>query len=165
MAEAYSLLYYYISILPFLYIHRTCNLQSIHYCADIIHKSKDLLVHSVQLDDICKQFDLSTDDIDKEVTDEDILKIYPQLEKWKKVGAHLGLTYVDIIDIEQRAKPIQETAHLDGTYYAKPDEELMRLYMLQEWKGKGDETATYRVLLKALLKCNCTGSAIQVSCK
>ena len=99
--------------------------------------------------ELCKRFELSNEDIDKEVSDEHILEIYPQLEKWKRVAAHLGLTQADVQAIEGRARP---------------DEELMRLYMLQEWKAKKkfDGTVTYHILLKALIKCNCTESATQV---
>ena len=99
--------------------------------------------------ELCKRFELSDDDINKEVSDDHILEIYPQLEKWKRVAAHLGLTQADVQAIEGRARP---------------DEELMRLYMLQEWKAKKkfDGTVTYQVLLKALIKCNCAESATQV---
>ena len=99
--------------------------------------------------EICRRFELNNDDIDKEVSDEHILEIYPQLEKWKRVAAHLGLTQADVQAIEGRARP---------------DEELMRLYMLQEWKAKKqfDGTVTYHILLKALIKCNCSESATQV---
>ena len=101
--------------------------------------------------ELCKRFELSDEDIDKEVSDDHILKIYPQLEKWKRVAAHLGLTQADVQAIESGAKP---------------DEELMRLYMLQEWKKKKrlDGKATYQVLLEALIECSCSESAIQV-CK
>ena len=66
------------------------------------------------------------------------------------MAAHLGLTQADVQAIESGARP---------------DEELMRLYMLQEWKRKKrlDGKATYQVLLKALTKCNCSESALQVS--
>ena len=106
---------------------------------------------SSQLVELCKRFELSNDDINKEVSDEHILKVYPQLEKWKRVAAHLGLTQADVQAIESGARP---------------DEELMRLYMLQEWKAKKrlDGKATYQVLLEALIECNCSESAIQV-CK
>ena len=83
------------------------------------------------------------------MSDEVIFDIYPNLEKWKRVGAHLGLTHQDIVDISCNAWP---------------DEELMRLYMLQEWKRK-ESPATYQILLNALLACNCHGFAMQVDCK
>ena len=104
-----------------------------------------------QLVALCTKFGLSNDDIDKEICDDHILKIYPQLEKWRRVAVHLGLTRADVQAVENGAKP---------------DEELMRLYLLQEWKRKKrlDGTATYQVLLKALIECNCSESAIRV-CK
>ena len=104
---------------------------------------------SPQLDELCNRFELSDDDIDKEVNDKHIRKIYSQLEKWKRVAAHLDLAQKDVEAIESRARP---------------DEELMRLYMLQEWKTKNkiNETATYQVLLEALLECSCSNSAVKV---
>ena len=44
--------------------------------------------------------------------------------------------------------------------------EMMRLYTLQKWKDKGtlDETATYRVLLEALLLSGNEGTVLEV-CK
>ena len=47
------------------------------------------------------------------------------------------------------------------------DVELKRLYTLQKWRSKGIVTGTavtYRVLIEALLKCECSNSAIAV-CK
>ena len=113
------------------------------------HTKKDHHGHSSQLVELCKRYKLSDDDINEEVSDKHILEIYPQLEKWKRVAAHLGLTQADVQAIESGARP---------------DEELMRLYMLQEWKAKKrlDGKATYQVLLEALIKCNCSESAIQV---
>ena len=104
-----------------------------------------------QMVELCTKFQLSNDNIDKEVSDEHILEIYPQLGKWKRVAAHLGLTQADVIAVESMARP---------------DQELMRLYMLQEWKRKKRlvGTATYQVLLKVLIKCDCSESAIEV-CK
>ena len=99
--------------------------------------------------ELCSRFNLSDDDIKKEVSDDYLLQIYPQLEKWKRVAAHLGLTRADVEAIESSARP---------------DEELMRLYMLQEWKRKKmlDGTASYQKLLEALISCSCSNSAVQV---
>ena len=104
---------------------------------------------SPQLVKLCSRFKLSDDDIKKEVSDEHILKIYRQLEKWRQVAAHLDLTQADVEAIEGRARS---------------DEELMRLYMLQKWKEKKtlDGTASYQVLLEALISCTCSKSAVQV---
>ena len=115
----------------------------------IPHTEGDQHAHSSQLVELCKRFQLSNDNIDKEVSDRHILKIYPQLKNWRRVAAHLGLTQADVQAIEG---------------VARPDEELMRLYMLQEWKRKKrlDRTVTYQVLLEALIECGCSESAIQV---
>ena len=101
------------------------------------------------LEELCGE--LGNQDTEREVSDYHIFQIYPHLEKWKRVAAHLGLTQADVQAIEGRARP---------------DEELMRLYMLQEWKAKKKfyATATYEFLLKALIECNCTKSVTQV-CK
>ena len=116
----------------------------------IPHTGRNQHAYSSQLVELCKRFRLSSyDDIDKEVSSSHILKIYTQLEKWSQVAAHLGLTQADIQAIEGDAKS---------------DKELMRLYMLQEWKRKKrfDGTVTYQVLLEALMKCGCSESANQV---
>ena len=113
------------------------------------HTKRDHHPQSSQLVELCKRFRLSNEDIDKEVSDKHILKIYPQLEKWKRVAAHLGLTQADVQAIESNARP---------------DEELMRLYMLQKWKMKKklNGTDTYQILLKALIECKCSESALQL---
>ena len=110
------------------------------------HTQRDHHGQSSQLVELCKRFELSNEDIGKEVSDDHILEIYPELVKWRLVAAHLK---VDVQTVETQAKG---------------DEELMRLYTLQEWKKKKmlDGTATYQVLLNVLVKCKCSESAIQV---
>ena len=105
-----------------------------------------------QLEVLRRQFSLTMDDIDKEVSNDDILEIYHQLEKWEEVAVHLGLTPAEIEVIEGKAMR---------------DVELKRFHMLQKWKNKGIAAGTavsYRVLIQALLKCECSSSAIFV-CK
>ena len=99
--------------------------------------------------DLCKQFKLTSDDIDKEVNDEHIRKIYPLLENWNRLAVHLGLTRAEFQAIQSAAWP---------------DEELVKLRILQEWKRekKMEEKAKYQILLEALIKCNCLDSAVQV---
>ena len=111
---------------------------------------KDHHLRPLQLVELCKRFELCSDKIEREVSNEHLLEIYPQLANWKQVAAHLGLTQADVQAIESGARP---------------DEKLnMRLCILQEWKSKKmlDGTATYRVLLNAFIKCNCSASAIRV---
>ena len=101
------------------------------------------------LEDLLKKTGLFNTEIDQEINDDHILEIYPNLEKWERVSAHLGLKQADITAIKQDAVN---------------DTELMRLYALRKWKSmsvlKG--TDTFRVLLKALLKCGCTEIALEV---
>ena len=119
------------------------------FVSGVIGKPNSIL--SSQLSDLCKQFGLTSDDIDKEVSDEHILECDFQLEEWELVAAYLGLTRADIQAIE----------HPD-----EPDEEEMRLYILQKWKTKKSHgAAAYHVLLKALIKCECKESAEQLCSK
>ena len=112
------------------------------------HTQKDRHGQSSELVQLCERYELSNDNIDKEVSDEHILEIYPQLEKWRLVAIHLDLIQRDVWQsIESRAKG---------------NEELMRLYMLQEWKRMNNGAATYQVLLEVLTRCKCSKSAIQV---
>ena len=116
---------------------------SLLYIAGLMKKSHP--DQSPQLVDLCKQSGLTSDDIDKEVSDEHILEFYPLLKRWKLVAAHLGLMQEDI------------------RYFHITEEELKRLYMLQDWKRiKRHGIATYKVLLEALIKCKCSESAEQV---
>ena len=123
---------------------------ALQYPSSSAHTQRDHHGQSSQLVELCKRFGLSNDSIDKEISDDHILEIYPQLEKWRLVAAHLGLTKTDV-------QAIVSQASLEG-------EELMRLYMLQEWKAKKtlDGAATYQVLLEALIKCGCSKSATHV---
>ena len=63
------------------------------------------------------------------------------------MAIHLGLSRADIEVIEGKAVR---------------NVELKRFYMLQKWKSKGivaGTAVTYRVLIQALLKCECLSSA------
>ena len=130
-----------------------------HLVSYIVVKFSVFLSLYFRVDDACSRFDtfcskfgLTSEVIDKEVSDDYILEIYHQLEKWEEVAIHLGLTPADIEVIE--SKTVR-------------DVELKRFHMLQKWKNKGIATGaavTYRVLIKALLKCECPRTASMV-CK
>ena len=81
--------------------------------------------------------------LDQEISEEDILEIYPQLENWLQVAPLLGLTPPDLEAIKHKAMG---------------DVKLMRMYMLQEWKSRSllSGQDTYRVLLDALVKSQST---------
>ena len=93
----------------------------------------------------CKKHGLTEDIILREVSEEHILKIYDQLENWKKTlmnwrrGAlSLGLSLDDLLNIEY---PLKE-----------PEERI--LYTFGKWKELGNQkkTCTYEILLKAVLE-------------
>ena len=93
---------------------------------------------------------VTADLINQPVTDDHILEIYPQMKQWERVAKNLKLTDADIEGIKEKARL---------------DTNLMRLYVLNEWKNKrrifGDNT--YKDLLEALLKGDCdTDSAEQI---
>ena len=106
---------------------------------------------SLELDAFCTNHTLTTADICKEVCDKHICDICDQMGEAILVATHLGLSKADIEAIK---------------YRAGQDMKLMRLYILQEWKTEGliNGTATYQVLLEALLKCKSFNTAYEV-CK
>ena len=101
------------------------------------------------LKDLLEKTGVASSDIDQELNDNHILKIYSNLEKWERVCAHLGLKQADITAIKRDAAN---------------DTELMRLYALRKWKSVSvlRGTDTFQVLLKALLECGCTEHALEV---
>ncbi|XP_064382042.1 uncharacterized protein LOC135330979 isoform X2 [Halichondria panicea] len=101
------------------------------------------------VEEFISKFGIVGYEIDQECSDDQILDIYHDLEKWEQVACHLGLKATDIEEIE---------------YKAMREVELMRLHTLKKWKRKDPSNATYRVLLTALLKCGCANSAEQL-CK
>ena len=125
---------------------------------------------SPQIADIRKEFGLISADIDKEVGDEQILEFYPLLNeegllpnKWRLVAAHLGLTIADIDAIEHSNRSLTPCSWP----YNKEEGMVKGLYVLQKWKNNGtfNRTATYHVLLEALIRCECTSSAKQIYSK
>ena len=116
------------------------------------HNKSFKLFYKVDTLDFCRKFEFTSEDFDNEVSDNSILDIYPQIERWEEVAVSLGLTSADIEDIDGRAMC---------------NVELKRLYMLQKWKNNGIATGaavTYRVLLHALMKYGYSHSAIAL-CK
>ena len=89
----------------------------------------------VHIDDICD--------------DKHILEVCQKLPQWETLAFHLGLD-------EANVKTIKEDH--------KGNNELQKLYALREWRSHGliDGTATYRVLIEALLKCVYTEVALEL---
>ena len=85
-------------------------------------------------------------DIDKECTGEDILAFGEFCDPWKEVGLHLGLTEAQLSAINEDNQTVS----------------LKRLAVLQRWKSIFAFRATYRALVKALLKCEKNDAARKV---
>ena len=62
-------------------------------------KKKDYSDHSIE--HLFQKRGLSTADIDQGCSNEHILEIYQNLEKWEQVSMHLGLKRADVIAIKQ----------------------------------------------------------------
>ena len=107
---------------------------------------------SPELEALCKKYKLSSNDINKEVTNEHILKIYVHMGNPALVASHLSLTQPEIDAIK---------------YEAGTDLNLLKLQTLQKWKSNGilSGTATYCDLLEALLSSRCSNSAAVEVCK
>ena len=108
-------------------------------------------VQSSHLVNLCKWFGLTSDDIDKKVSDEHILEFYTLLEKWKLVAIYLGLTREDITAVERVANSNKE----------RRSYELMNLCMLRGWKKKKGH-APYRALLRGLIRFKCPAATEEV---
>ena len=127
----------------FLYAH-----QVFLYIGEIFTKTK--AAPDPAIDALLQKYGLTNDDVDQECSNEHILEISKNLVKWKLLSLHLRLNQADIETVENNA------AH---------DIELMRLQALMKWKSVSvtrNFAATYRVLLKALLKCECSEKAQQL---
>ena len=107
---------------------------------------------SPELEALCKKYKLSSSDINKEVTDEHILKIYIHMDNPALVASHLCLTQPEIDAIR----------HMAGT-----DSDMLKLHTIQKWKNEGilTDTATYCVLLEALLSSRGSNTAAVEVCK
>ena len=89
---------------------------------------------------------MSSSQLDKACTSEYLQDIALFLESWRTVAPHLGLSRVQVEQVER-----------DGT-----EENEKRLRFLESWKGKFAFKAKYIVLVEALLKISRADQAEQV---
>ncbi|XP_064392770.1 uncharacterized protein LOC135340370 isoform X3 [Halichondria panicea] len=100
---------------------------------------------ATKVDALLSSNGLTCTDGNKECKDDHILNISMQLEQWELVATWLGLTAAEREAIKGNNQTI----------------EMMRYNTLKKWKSKAllSGTATYRVLLQALLDCGCNDQA------
>ena len=104
------------------------------------------------LQTLCKTHNLSSSDINKEVTDEHIVEIYQMVGNPVLVANHLHLSQDEIPAID----------HSSGT-----DLNQKKLKTLQKWKENGElgKNATYFVLLEALISSKISNRAVKKLCE
>ncbi len=135
----------------------TTERAALSHATEVAGLSRKRLVRSgtgrgdeaTEVDALLSNNGLTCTDGNKECKDDHILNISLQLEKWELVAAWLGLTAAEIEAIK---------------YNNQCNIEMMRLNCLKKWKSKAllTGTATYRVLLQALLALSCNDQAKQV---
>ena len=107
-----------------------------------------VLSPTTEVDALLSSNGLMYKDVNRECRDDHILEISQQLEQWELVATRLGLTLAEIGAIKYNNRSI----------------DMMRYNTLKKWKSKAllSGTATYRVLLQALLALSCNDLANQV---
>ena len=77
---------------------------------------------------------ITVEQLEQRCSDEDLLQISRDLVEWRNLAPHLGLTDIDLEDLEEGR-----------------GEQVRRLNALRKWKRKAGFTATYKKLVSALL--------------
>ena len=90
----------------------------------------------VTLDELLEEVGISPLQLDKACTNEYLQDIALFLESWRTVAPHLGLSEIQVEEVESDGKAEKEK----------------RQKILESWKAKFAFKATYIVLVKALLK-------------
>lgn len=97
-------------------------------------------------DELLKEVGISPTQLNKPCTREHLQDIALFLESWRTVARHLGLSKVQVEDVECDARAEKEK----------------RQAFLESWKAKLGFKATYMVIVKALLKMGRADQAEQV---
>lgn len=100
----------------------------------------------VTLDELLKEVGISPTQLNKPCTREHLQDIVLFLESWRTVARHLGLSKVQVEDVECDASAEKEK----------------RQAFLESWKAKLGFKATYMVIVEALLKMGRADQAEQV---
>lgn len=95
-------------------------------------------INDISLQDLKDRYQLSQDQLDKELTEEHLKQVSIIIDDHEIVGPEMGLTEAEITAI-----------NCDGN-----TQDQRNLEMLKIWKRKYHWNATYRMLIEALLKCS-----------
>ena len=98
---------------------------------------------AVTVDELVKQTSIQPERLDEKVNNDHLLKIALFLRSWRLVALHLGLSDIDVSDLEKEGK----------------DEQEKRIKALQKWKDKFAFKATYRMLVEVLLQLSMADTA------
>ena len=90
---------------------------------------------AITLEELLKEVGVHSEKLDDSISDDHLREIAIFLTSWRTVATYLGLSDIDMNDVEREGANEQEK----------------RLKVLQKWKGKFGFTATYKKLVVVLL--------------
>lgn len=97
----------------------------------------------VTIDELVKQTSIQPERLDEKVNNDHLRKIALLLRSWRLVALHLGLSDIDVSDLEKEGK----------------DEQERRIKALQKWKEKFAFKAKYKELVEVLLQLSMADTA------
>ena len=89
----------------------------------------------ITLEELLKKVGVHSEELDESISDDHLREIALFLTSWRTVATYLGLSDIDVNDVEREGA----------------NEREKRLKALQKWKGKFVFKATYRKLVEVLL--------------
>ena len=90
---------------------------------------------AITLDELLKEVGVHPERLNDTISDDHLCEIALFLTSWREVAPYLGLSEMDVIDIEQGGRKVKD----------------MSLKALQIWKRKFGFKTTYRKLVEVLL--------------
>ena len=103
---------------------------------------------AITLEELLKKVCVHSEKLDESTSDDHLLEIALFLTSWRIVAPYLGLSDIDVNDVEREGRNEQEK----------------RRKALQKWKGKFVFKATYRKLVEVLLSLAMADVAEKVCC-
>ena len=103
---------------------------------------------AITLEELLKEVGVCLEKLNDSISDDHLREIALFLTSWRTVATNIGLSEMDINDVEREGKHEQD----------------QRLKVLQRWKGKFGFRATYRKLVEVLLSLAMADVAEKVCC-